>query len=263
MPCDNFVGLPISPSDAISSEWSESFLIKRKNFIVEDDKAPPNRDACQAEEKLSIIAAIASKRGENAKAVKQDTSRRHSGGLEIFNAIILFFAFIAAATAACYTKKQWETAFDQERRTLRAYVFVEKASITLSDNMLKGIVELKNAGQTPAYDLTVKTRLQTDEANKPLTPSPLEDVELFPAILGPGGTINPRTDDLKVPVDNTIAIPAFKNGSAVIYLIGQAEYRDAFDRKWVLDFRLKTHAFEGAAWILQPTNDGNTERQKG
>jgi hypothetical protein len=179
-------------------------------------------------------------------------------------AIFLFVIITAVATsyAACYTRKQWEVASDQERRQLRAYAFVEKAAVTLSGNALKGIVDLKNAGLTPAYDLTVKTQLQTDEASKPFMPAPFGDVELSRGILGPGATLHPSTKELIIPADNTVAITAFKNGRGVIYVIGQAEYRDAFDRVWVLDFRLKSYAIENNMWILQPTNDGNTERQK-
>jgi hypothetical protein len=177
--------------------------------------------------------------------------------------IAAFTIILAFATAFLYeaTRDLVKGAEDTAQKQLRAYVFVDKSSIVLDGNTLKGVLDLKNAGQTPAYDLVIKSRLETEEAGKPFNPRPFNVVELSRAILGPQMVANPRAD-LTVPAENTVAIPAFKEGRSVIYFIGQAEYRDAFERTWVLDIRLKSHIFDGARWTLQPTEQGNRETQK-
>ena len=166
-----------------------------------------------------------------------------------------------ASRAADAATAQAKISEDTEKRQLRAYVFVDKASVTLDGLTLRGVVDLKNAGQTPAYDLVVKSLLQTDEAGKPFIPKPFDKVELDRTILGPGGSVYPRSE-LTIPPDNTVAIPALKKGQAVIYMVGQARYRDAFDRDWILDFRLRSYSFESGSWILHSTEEGNKESQK-
>jgi hypothetical protein len=174
----------------------------------------------------------------------------------------------AARDAVKEANRQAKAAEDQviisqdiAKRQLRAYVFVDKARITLDGNILRGSVDVRNAGQTPAYDLTTKSGIQTQEVQKPFDALPFENVELSRTILGPNGIIRPHAE-LIVPPDNTVAIPAFREGRGIIYYSGQVEYRDAFDRVWVLDFRLRSSSFDGKIWTLQPTEDGNKETQK-
>jgi hypothetical protein len=182
--------------------------------------------------------------------------------------LITAFIFIAtirsiqeAGRAADAATAQAKTAADTEKRQLRAYVFVDKASVTLDGRTLKGIVDLKNAGQTPAYELITRSRIETDEAGKPFTPKPLDNVAPSRGILGPAMVGNPQAE-LTLPPENTAVLAALQNGRAVIYMIAQTQYRDAFDRTWILDFRLRSHHYDGSRWIMEPPEDGNTETQK-
>jgi hypothetical protein len=84
--------------------------------------------------------------------------------LEYAIAILLALTMIATGVAACYTKKQWETAADAEKRTLRAYVIVPSGSDAKGNNTIRienaqpgqpiiAWVTMQNQGQTPAYKL--------------------------------------------------------------------------------------------------------------
>lgn len=168
----------------------------------------------------------------------------------------------AAKDSAEATKKAVELSDRNSEHQLRAYVFLVGGSVILDGNKLSAVIDLKNTGQTPAYDFIVRTRLQTTEPGKPIEITPLDKTaETFPAIVAPGGVVNPRSD-LVIPPENTAAIPAFKEGRSIIYYIGEAEYRDAFGKIWILDFRLRSFGFDGRQWVMQPAETGNIERQK-
>jgi hypothetical protein len=71
-------------------------------------------------------------------------------------AIFVFVVATAAATgaAACYTRQQWLTALDQEKRSLRAYVAVSTTDPIKIDSQ-KMTITVDNFGQTPAKDITM------------------------------------------------------------------------------------------------------------
>ena len=124
---------------------------------------------------------------------------------------------------------------------------------------MRGIVELRDTGQTPAYDLTTTLRLGTQEAGTPFIPEPPGDIaSLAQGILGRDSIIRPVIE-LAIPSENTALVPALQNRTGVIYLTGQAEYNDAFGKKWILDFRLRSHQFTGSAWNMAFTEEGNKE----
>lgn len=93
-------------------------------------------------------------------------------------AIIAALTLGAAITAACYTKKQWETAYEQERLSLRAYITLtnaelqcprcdDPANLSLMNIVPKTpptkpipfppganiILKFENSGLTPGYDI--------------------------------------------------------------------------------------------------------------
>lgn len=93
-------------------------------------------------------------------------------------AVIAVLTLGAAITAACYTKKQWETAYEQERLSLRAYVGPTKvelqclrcddpANLSLTNVVPKTpptkpipfppganiILRFENSGLTPGYEI--------------------------------------------------------------------------------------------------------------
>jgi hypothetical protein len=166
-----------------------------------------------------------------------------------------------ALAAAIATGVQAYIANDTEKRSLRAYVFAEKLTVTLDGNNIRAIMDLKNGGQTPAYNVTASTQLYVDSADKPFNPkAPLSESVLSRGILGPGAILNPGASG---PIPSPTAyIPALKNGTLAIYYYGQVEYTDAFSRTWILDFRTRNSPFNGTGWLMQPTEEGNNEREK-
>src|ERR1700730_11509321 len=62
---------------------------------------------------------------------------------------------VATTCAARYTYKQWLTADDTEKRSLRAYAFANQIGIKdfSSGNHASGGVIIRTMGQTPAYKI--------------------------------------------------------------------------------------------------------------
>jgi hypothetical protein len=172
----------------------------------------------------------------------------------------LFITAIVAFFQWRELNKTDHTLKDTARQQLRAYVYVEKASVIIDSRKLRAIVDLRNSGQTPAYDLTVVSRTDGNDFGKAFVPRPFENVPLDKTILGPSGAISPNSE-MEILADNDLVLQAFKQGQGVIYVTGQARYRDAFNRQWVLDFRMRSHSFDGAKWILAPTEEGNIETE--
>ncbi len=73
------------------------------------------------------------------------TSKKHP--LDWAIAIFLLFTLIATSIAACYTKRQWETAVDNEQRQVRAYVFLKDIEFEKrNDDYYDIIPEWENTG---------------------------------------------------------------------------------------------------------------------
>jgi hypothetical protein len=161
----------------------------------------------------------------------------------------------AAKQSADAAKSAIELSNKIAERQLRAYISIDTAQVTINGQILRAVIGIKNSGQTPAYDLTAKSRLHTQEPGT-FIPVPLEDVETSKTIVGPNVTIHP-TATLTIPGDNTVVLPALRDDAAVIYVIGRIEYRDVFDKLHHLDFRLRSNRFEGSYWMLEPAPDGN------
>src|SRR3954451_17282828 len=69
----------------------------------------------------------------------------------------LVLTFVATSVAACYTRNQWITAADAEKRQLRAYIFLDIATMSDFGVSQKPMVKmtLKNFGQTPGYETVI------------------------------------------------------------------------------------------------------------
>lgn len=93
-------------------------------------------------------------------------------------AIFIFVIATAVATgaAAYYTRQQWLTAEDQERRSLRAYISakIEKYPDIMHDSWDMTVV-FKNHGQTPA--LNVSTWIQAILGQNPLPSETIQQTE--------------------------------------------------------------------------------------
>jgi hypothetical protein len=121
------------------------------------------------------------------------------------------------------------------RRRLRAYVFVSGAEIVDLDKGSVPVVklEIKNAGQTPAYRLSHVWRCGT--YSHPLDeklPLPHKAEPMSWAHLGPGAAASvSRSAD--IPCVNSLngVAGALPNHPVAFYVYGEIVYRDAFHQR--------------------------------
>jgi hypothetical protein len=176
------------------------------------------------------------------------------------------FAFVlitavATATAAWYTRKEWQTSLDNGRRQLRAYVFPEQANLLWQGTTKPTAVEivLKNSGQTPAYRFsTVSVIVVRDyplRENLPVPPIPSHHTVIPPSSSYVISVAMPQPltgDQLK----------AIQKGTQAIYAYGEIVYSDAFN-----ECRLTQYQFyytgpggdNGSQIGLSYLDQGNTE----
>lgn len=112
-------------------------------------------------------------------------------------------ALVIAIIAAGFAWYQGWVARDAEKRSLRAYVFIEKADFNVKDHTLIAVLSVENSGQTPAYDFEMWQRMQTQPATDEFSylPTSSKAPKIDKSIIGPGTTVVPQAT-LDVPADN-------------------------------------------------------------
>jgi hypothetical protein len=127
---------------------------------------------------------------------------------------------------------------DTAERQLRAYVGVSDSSIHgVETGAPEAIVNFKNFGQTPAYDVRMWIHIWITE--HPLTevlPEAPEDLPKATSVLYPGSHLSffmPK--EPPVPAEH---IHLLGTAEGTIYVYGGITYRDAFDRRRTTKFRL-------------------------
>jgi hypothetical protein len=113
---------------------------------LENNNKPSGDKAPGAQPKAPAAIPVPEPPHAKPNCRRADKSKKWEIGL-------LIGTLIAAGTAAYYTRKQWRTADDQERRSLRAYVLPDKISVMIdhpSANFVTIQVLFKNFGLTPA-----------------------------------------------------------------------------------------------------------------
>jgi hypothetical protein len=167
----------------------------------------------------------------------------------------------ATKEAADATRDAVKLAEDTAKRQLRAYVFVNKAEIRVisANQPLQVLIEIKNAGQTPAYRL--RASLQAF-----VTAFPLAD---FPALPPPGraSDLGPHSEVFVGPTPLAIVLSpehwqAFVAGEWAFYAHGTITYADAFGEPRVTDFRFFYRnngdpIADGAVLALSHDKEGN------
>lgn len=120
-------------------------------------------------------------------------------------------------------------------------------------------IQIKNAGQTPAYEVTHFANICFRE--QPLKSSlPARDPNMIPAssILGPG---IPSTKLLFMPQPLTAQETAdLRAGNGAVYVYGEIVYRDTFGKRWHTSYRLMHHPYGGAIGVstdLSFCDEGN------
>ena len=168
---------------------------------------------------------------------------------------------IATATAAWYTRKEWQTSLDNGRRQLRAYVFPDQADLLWQGTAKPSVAEivLKNSGQTPAYRLSTVAMITVSDY-------PLRD-NLTVHPIPPNHTVIPPAGSyaLSVAMEKPLTadqLKAIQKGTQAIYTYGEIAYADAFG-----ECRLTRYQFyytgsggdNGSRIGLSYLDQGNTE----
>jgi len=164
-------------------------------------------------------------------------------GLVIVGAIqILVFGWQALSLRQTVNQMR-----ESEERQLRAWVFVSQAAVKdpMQHDPIEAHVVIKNAGQTPAYDVRIFGGIIV--ANWPL------DRKLPPIDFSKAasvGTLGPGMDGNQMcalqPQLNASGIQDLNDGKAAIYVFGEIQYRDVFNRTRRTKYRYFT---EGAAGV--------------
>jgi len=145
---------------------------------------------------------------------------------------LLLGAFIAAVGAAYYTRQQWLTADDTEKRQLRAYVSIEPTGIQwIEGRPIEISYRAHNFGLTPASNLKMFSMvaplqypLPRGIKSGPLTEDPETSTAVaFPAVdlFGKKSTDGPLSQEIS---------SAVRAGTNVrLYFVGIVTYKDVFD----------------------------------
>jgi hypothetical protein len=140
----------------------------------------------------------------------------------------VFITAIATATAAWYTRKEWQSSVDNGHRQLRAYVFPEQANLVWQGTAKPTVVEIviKNSGQTPAYKLATATAVVVGDYPIPADPH----VPSMPdnhTVVPPNGNYA-----LSIAMEKPLTgdqLKAVQKGTQAIFAFGEISYVDAFD----------------------------------
>lgn len=185
-----------------------------------------------------------------------------SAGIMAWQAIETHEAVMVSAEATAVANRQWLTARDTEERQLRAYISVDAAAETNFGHGLAPIfhVVLKNAGQTPAYN--VRAMVGTDMNWFPIHGAyrTATATQPTPSVLGPGGLVHGIVPTARVLTDEENTDIA--TGIGAIYGFGTITYLDAFKRPHYTKFRFYYGGDAGTRsdGLMKPTaidNDAN------
>jgi hypothetical protein len=150
--------------------------------------------------------------------------------------VFVLFTAMATATAAWYTRKEWQTSVDNGRRQLRAYVFPDQANLLWEGTAKPTVAEIviKNSGQTPAYRLSTALSVVVDT-------NPLQDDLRLPKMPSNHTVVPPAGSyrlSLSMPQPLTAdQLAAIQKGTQAIYAFGQIAYEDAFGECRLTRFR--------------------------
>lgn len=159
----------------------------------------------------------------------QDAGYEKKHPLEWGIFVLLFFTLIATGLAAYYTRKQWITADDSEKRDLRAYVFMEMQTVKWppGDVPNRYAVSLKvtNSGKTWARKLIIDKQVVT-----PAMPEPFDALTKIrhpvsePMVLGPGQSITLQFGEVLFS-----DLPTITSGQKTFDYVALVKYEDVLN----------------------------------
>jgi len=147
----------------------------------------------------------------------------------------------AASETAAAAAVAANTGFvESSKRELRAYVHVAKAEIldVKAGSYPQHLLQIQNAGQTPAYNLQVAIIAAIAVTRPPFDRSKADISS--PTVLGPG-LIQTQSEKMIQSLNETQASD-IKAGVRELYVFGEITYRDAFDTDRITRFSYRHDA---------------------
>jgi hypothetical protein len=206
----------------------------------------------------------------------------HSGMVSAIGTIAIMLLTIAYVR---YSRRQWHTmegqmaemqkrrreVADSSERQLRAYVVCDNGTIFNVANPVAVFLgqifnppseaeitnpafgpgyklQIKNAGQTPAYEVRHWSNILFKEF--PLKSDlPARDPTITPTacVLGPG--ISSTKFNYLIKPLTAQQVSDLRDGTGAVYVYGDITYRDTFGRSWDTHYRLMHHATGGAIGV--------------
>jgi len=172
---------------------------------------------------------------------------------------------LATGFAAYFTGKQWNTAFDTERRQLRAYVNISKIGALIDPNTGLASIQVvyENFGQTPATQvkdyawIAIRQRnLKFNAVDTPpndLKASYLKNLISAKSVIAPSDTATKNgaawcdrasTEQQIFSTNTPLSAKEreeLKAGTSLLYLYGEISYRDAFGHDRVTRYQTFTN----------------------
>jgi hypothetical protein len=210
--------------------------------------------------------SVAEKSTEDGKSAEQDDyDRKHSVLVwckryeTIINIGCALTVAIFTSILTIFTVKLWRSGEKHSERELRAYVGVTDASIQVSKNpeqpLIKAEMTIRNAGQTPAYDLNVVATFDFHEIPRTEFAPYNNAIKQSRSTLGPGSEVDvPLVAPKLLTADH---LKAVKEEKFAFFFYGKIKYRDAFWKERFTDFRYITTADKSGPLTWQVTEEGN------
>lgn len=146
-------------------------------------------------------------------------------------AIAFFTIVLAIATGLL-----WNAGERHSERELRAYISIINGQIELIKTdkgrfFIKGKIEFKNSGKTPAYDFRPWTSL--DVLASGTDPSKTRGTSEQSSIFGPGDT---SEIELFIGPIEEPTLESIRQSNTSIFIWGEIDFTDAFGREWTLAY---------------------------
>jgi hypothetical protein len=220
-----------------------------------------------AKRTLDTIKEQATLMKRQADTMDQQAADARKSGADA--AVVAVGTLKAIEVQATLMQSQETLLRDTAQRQLRAYICVDAAMLkftgTGDNESFEVQVDIKNSGQTPAYDLHLWAHVWVEQYPlKVDLPEPPQDFRMSSSIIAPGG----KTIMVSGPGQSIHApIVTLGNPSRTVYAYGKICYRDAFGKNRTTRYRFfyggnepprrKTDREGRVIGLLQPDAEGN------
>ena len=172
--------------------------------------------------------------------------------LNAFGIGLLLFTFFATVAAALGTWRTVGVMRNTGERQLRAYIAIVGGHIRMINNntAIEVGLQIKNAGQTPAYRFQTFGLFEIVAAGAPFPAVPDERQRGEESVLLPGQTADIVLRANLAPQDTLAVLTA---RTRVVYAWGRVDCIDAFNtHRWVRFRIIQGHEVNQGAWAIGP-----------